>query len=340
VKQVKRTSPTIRDVANAAGVSHQTVSRVINDDERVAPETRARVNHAITELGYRPNAIARSMARGRTFTLSAIVQNLTDYTFAAIIEGAEAESRRRGYFLLTSSASDPHDVIARIEQLAWHGRVDGMLVFNPFVRPEHMPEKFPLVMITPPIPFSNVHSIALDNRACAELVTRHLLELGHTRIGHITGPADERATIDRQAGFIDILTAAGFRPRPEWIITGDWSATSGYRGFQKLAASGELPTAVFAQNDRMAIGLMRAARDAGLSVPSDLSVAGFDDMPLASYFDPPLTTFPQNMDAIGAAAADLLIQAVENPSQPTQHILLPPTELIMRSSTAPIIERR
>jgi DNA-binding LacI/PurR family transcriptional regulator len=331
---VKRTSPTIRDVANAAGVSHQTVSRVINDDLRVTPETRARVNSAIADLGYRPNAIARSMARGRTFTLSAIVQNLTDYTFAAIIEGAEAESRRRGYFLLTSSASDPNDVTARIEQLAWHGRVDGMLVFNPFVHPEQMPERFPLVMITPPIPMSDVHSIALDNRACAEIVTRHLLELGHTRIGHITGPPNERASMDRQAGFMNVLMKAGITPRPDWIIAGDWTATSGYQGFQQLRASGEMPTAVFAQNDRMAIGLMRAVRDAGLSVPHDLSVAGFDDMPLSSYFDPPLTTFPQNMDAIGAAAAGLLIQAVENPDLPTQHLLLPPTELIIRSSTA------
>jgi DNA-binding LacI/PurR family transcriptional regulator len=337
---VKRTSPTIRDVANAAGVSHQTVSRVINNEERVMPETRARVLRAIAELGYRPNAIARSMARGRTLTLSAIVQNLTDYTFAAIIEGAEDESRRRGYFLLTSSVSDPTDAISRIEQLAWHGRVDGMLVFNPFVHPDQMPDKFPLVMITPPEPFSHVHSVALDNQGCAELVTQHLLDLGHTRIAHITGPQGERAVTDRLAGFTKVLTQCWITPRPDWIIPGDWTATSGYAAFKGLAESGEMPSAVFAQNDRMAIGLIRAARDAGLSVPKDLSVAGFDDMPLASYFDPPLTTFPQNMDAIGAAAADLLIQAVEDPLMPIQHILLPPSELIVRSSTAQFNERR
>ncbi|HSV86785.1 MAG TPA: LacI family DNA-binding transcriptional regulator, partial [Levilinea sp.] len=312
--------------------------RVINNEARVTPETRARVNLAISELGYRPNAIARSMARGRTFTLSAIVQNLTDYTFAAIIEGAEAECRRRGYFLLTSSAPDPHDVTARIEQLAWHRRVDGILIFDPSVHPDQLPENFPLVMITPPVPSSKIHSIALDNQACAELVTRHLLELGHTRIGHITGPATERAAIDRQTGFLNTLCRAGVTPCAAWLIEGDWSATSGYQGFQKLAETGEMPSAVFAQNDRMAIGLIRAAGDAGLCVPSDLSVIGFDDMPLASYFVPPLTTCPQNMGAIGAAAADLLIQAVENPSLPTQHVLLPPSALVIRASTTRFTE--
>lgn len=327
-------------MAARAGVSHQTVSRVINRSERVSAETQQRVESAIAELGFRPDMIARAMAWGRSFTLACLAPNLTDYTFSRIIEAAEATARQAGYLLLTSSAPDETAFRELVEHLVDNRRVEGLMVINPYVdgRSRHLPAGLPVTLVGSYARSEAFHSVNLDNTMAGYQAARHLIELGHRRIALITGPLNEDCSVDRQAGFETALRDAGLPVRPDWICQGDWTAASSYRFFQSLPRA-DLPSAVFAQNDRMAIGIIRAARDWGLAVPDDLSVLGFDDMPLASYFDPPLTTIQQDMFLIGREAARLLLGAVEQPDAERKHVVIP-ARLILRRSTAPFRERR
>jgi DNA-binding LacI/PurR family transcriptional regulator len=329
-----RSRPTIRDVAARAGVSHQTVSRVINNSAPVTPETRARVAAAITELGYQPNAIARSLADGRTRTLACISPNLTDYTFARIIEGAETEARQHGYFVISSSAPDAATFAGLVEQLITSRRTEGLMVINPYIddRLTHLPQKFPTVIIGARSRTDAPDSVALDDVGAAQAAMQHLIDLGHTRIAMISGPIIEDCVQDRNTGYQAALQAAGIQFDPALVIEGDWSASSSHAAFAQLFDRAVPPTAIFAQNDRMALGALRAARDRGLSVPDQIAVIGIDDMPLASYFDPPLTTMRQDMFAIGREAARLLLRAIDKPQTPRQHLRLP-AELVVRKST-------
>jgi DNA-binding LacI/PurR family transcriptional regulator len=331
-----RSRVTIRDVAAQAGVSHQTVSRVINGREFVTPETTARVHEAIADLNYRPNAIARSMARGRTGLLGCIAPNLTDYTFASIIDGADAEMRRQGYFLLSAAAADADIFAALIDQLVNGRRIEGLIVINPYAdeRHTHLPTDFPIVFAGSRPRQEIAYSVALDDVAAAREATQHLLDLGHRRLGHITGPLAEDCSQDRRDGFHQALQAAGITADPALEVAGDWSAQSGYRGLAQLVERGPLPTAVFAQNDQMAAGVLRQARDLGLELPGQLSVIGVDDIPMSAYFSPPLTTMRQDFQAIGQKAARLLLGAIEKSDTAQQQLLIKATP-ILRRSTAP-----
>ena len=326
--------PTIRDVARKAGVSHQTVSRVINGNESVLPETRALVESAIEQMGYRPSAIARSMARGQTHTLACISPNLTDYTFASVIEGAETEARQHKYFLLSSSASDPQAFHELVNELIGHRRVDGLIVINPYAdeRYKFLPKDFPLVFVGARSHDEQVCSVALDDEKVAYEATQHLISLGHTNIAMITGPMEEDCSQDRTAGYQRALQEAGISFDETMVIEGDWSATSGQSALQAFVEDGRIPTAVFAQNDRMAMGVLRAARDANLSIPSQLAVIGVDDMPLSSYFDPPLTTMRQDMPLIGQKATRMLLDIIQNKNIAVQDVKLS-AQLVVRQST-------
>ncbi len=335
---MSRSRTTIRDVAAHAGVSHQTVSRVINNSSSVRPETRAKVEQAIAELGYRPNEIARFMARGRTGTLACLSPNLTDYSFASIIEGAQAEARSHGYHLLTALASDQESFATLIDELVSSGRTEGLLVINPYsderqvVLPPHIPA---VVAGARTGANSAVSSVVLDDERVGELATDHLLKLGHRRIGLITGPQGETCAQERQTGFERALQRADLLPDAALVVAGDWSAGSGYEAMQRLMESGPLPSAVFVQNDRMAVGVLRAAHDMGLRVPQDLSVVSVDDIPLASFFAPPLTTVRQDFGRIGRDAARLLIDAIAAPQAATpQRVRIAPELMVRRSTMA------
>lgn len=327
--------PTIRDVARQAGVSHQTVSRVINESADVLPETRALVEEAIKELGYRPSAIARSMARGQTHTLACISPNLTDYTFASVIEGAETEARQHGYFILSSSATDPDAFRELVDELVGHRRVDGLIVINPYsdARFEHLPENFPVVFVGARAHGEGISSVCLDDEKVAYEATRHLISLGHTGIAMVTGPMEEDCSQDRTEGYRRALTEAGIPFDESMIVEGDWSATSGQDALLSFVEQGRAPTAVFAQNDRMAMGVLRAARDVNLKVPSQLAVIGVDDMPLSSYFDPPLTTMQQDMPRIGREATRILLDIINKKNTSLREVKLS-AQLIVRQSTS------
>lgn len=326
---------TIRDVAARAGVSHQTVSRVINDSERVLPETRARVMDAIAELGYHPNALARSMARGRSHTVACIAPNLTDYTFASLISGAEIEARQQGYFWLSASAPDAATFAELVAELVTSRRVEGLMVINPYAddRQHHLPHDFPLAFAGARPREGETNSVALDDVSAAYEATKHLLNLGHRQIGMVTGPLAEDAGQDRCQGYEQALREAQIQPAPELIIEGNWLAQSGYDALMQLAQAGQMPSAIFAQNDLMAAGVLRAARDLSLEVPADLSVIGVDDIPLAAFFEPPLTTFRQDFHLIGREAACLLIQSIKQPDAPRRQVRMP-VDLVVRRSTA------
>ncbi len=332
---MQNSHPTLRDVARLAGVSHQTVSRVINGSEDVLPETRANVEAAIKQLGYRPNAIARSMARGQTHTLACISPNLTDYTFASVIEGAETEARQHDYFLLSSSATDPDAFHALVDELVGHRRVDGLIVINPYSddRFQHIPEKFPVVFVGAQSHEQKISSVCLDDEKVAYEATRHLISLGHTDIALVTGPMEEDCSLDRTEGYRRALQEAGIPFDNAKIIEGDWSATSGQDALLSFVEQGRVPTAVFAQNDRMAMGVLRAARDVNIKVPTQLAVIGVDDMPLSSYFDPPLTTMRQDMPRIGQEATRMLLDIIQKKNTGQREVKLP-AELVVRQSTS------
>jgi DNA-binding LacI/PurR family transcriptional regulator len=334
-----KSRPTIKDVAARAGVSRQTVSRVINDKGEVSAETRARVLVAIEELGYRPSAVARSMVAGRTCMLGCISPNLTDYTFACIIESAQAEARRQGYFILTGSAPTEADVEPLLEEMLLR-RVDGLLVINP-----HADDRYhhflPLVEKGMAVVYLNntpqaepVSSVRCDDHEGGYQATHYLIALGHTAIATLVGPDNEECTFDRLAGYRQALAQAGLDFDPALTASGDWSATSGYQATLRLLGAGRSFSAIFAQNDRMAVGAIRALREVGHPVPDDVSVIGFDDIPLASYFDPPLTTFRQPMEESGRRAARLLIETIQNPDRPPEQVLTH-ARLIERASCAP-----
>jgi LacI family repressor for deo operon, udp, cdd, tsx, nupC, and nupG len=268
--------------------------------------------------------------------LGCFAPNLTDFTFANIIEGAETEARKQGYFLVSSSTPDEDTFSILIDELVGSRRIEGLMVINPYMDARHalLPQKFPAVFVGARPRDEAVSSVALDDRGAARDATCHLIELGHQRIAMVTGPMSEDCSQDRCQGFEDALQAAALAYDPELVVAGDWSASSGYQALQQLVSRTKLPSAVFAQNDRMAVGVIQAAREMGLDVPGALSVIGVDDMPLASYFDPPLSTMSQDTQAIGRAAARLLIRAVEQPQTSYQHLLIS-AELISRVSTGP-----
>jgi LacI family repressor for deo operon, udp, cdd, tsx, nupC, and nupG len=308
---------------------------VINNNERVTPETRKRVEAAIRELKYSPNAVARSMARGRTSLLACLSPTLIDFTYASIIEAAETEARRLGYFLLTASAPDAESFSTLVEQLIDSRRAEGVLVIAPYMDARHarLPRSIPTVFVgTEPVKREAL-SVCLDERLAGYTAVRHLLDLGHQQILHITGPMLEDCSRHRLEGYREALKLAGVQFDPGLIIEGDWSATAGYQIVQQFRQDGRQFTAIFAQNDRMAVGAIRALRESGKCVPEDVSVIGFDDMPLASYFDPPLTTMRQDLTFIGSEAARLLIRRVEEPKFHYEKIS-PEAELILRSTTA------
>ena len=328
---------TIKDVALEAGISYQTVSRVINNKGEVSPEVCARVQVAIEKLGYRPSAIARSMVRGRTHTLGCISPNLTDYTFACLVEGAKSEARESGYFLLATSAEQESEVGALCDEMLGSGRVDGLLAINPYADGRHrrfeelVAEGAAIVYFGVSARDEAISSVRLDDEGGAYQVMRHLIALGHTRIAMLAGPQNEDCVQSRNAGFARALKEAGLDAPADTVLTGDWSASSGYQAMQHWLTSGSGFGALFAQNDRMAVGAIKAARDYGRRVPEDLAVVGFDDMPLASYFDPPLTTVRQDIFEHGRQGARLLIERIERSHLPVQQVVIP-CELVVRRS--------
>ncbi len=327
----------IKRVASEAGVSTQTVSRVVNNRPDVSPDTRRRVQQIIARLGYQPNAIARSLVSKRTRTLGLITSDFSDYFFTQVIAGAEAEARRQGYFfMLGSTQRNPEDEPVYIRLLT-ERQVEGILWARPSAEPDDrhllalLETGVPVVTTAYHLPTETLTVVDVDNVEGAQQATRCLLENGRRQIVMISGPATWKSVVDRTEGYRRALDAAGVAFDPSLVVEGDWSYASGSSAVEKLLTRGKSFSGLFAQNDQMAIGAIHALRQAGRRVPEDVAVVGYDDIPVAAYCDPPLTTIRQPMCEVGQMATRLLIQAIEDSNSAQDGALLK-TTLVKRHS--------
>ena len=302
---------------------------------------RSKVEDAIEALGYHRSAIARSMSYGDTRTFACISPNLTDFTFASMIEGAETYAREHGYFLISATAPDESSFQNLVEQLVQSRRTEGLLVINPYAdkRYLYLPKDVPVVLMGARPRSEGLASVALDDVQGGYLATQHLLSLGHKQIALISGPLEEDCVQDRLDGYKKALDEAGMPFEKELIYSGDWSATSGQAGVEYFINKEIGFTAIFAQNDRMATGAIHFLQKINRRIPEDISIVGFDDMPLSSYFNPSITTIHQEIPILGHNAVRLLINKKENPSEEIQQLLYTP-KLVIRDSTSEFVKRR
>ena len=330
---------TISDVAHQAGVSKQTVSRVINNRPDVAPETRKKIKALIKAMGYEPDPIARSM-KGNTHTIGCITPNLSDYNFSAIVQAAQAEARKNGYFIITANAETDYDVPPLLKEML-NRRVDGLLVINPRDDNRHLHLKplyetgYPIVYIKNTPAEDQVSAVCLDDEAGGYLATQYLLSLGHKSIVIILGRENEECTQKRLTGYMNALREADLETDQRLIIHGDWSAESGQNAIKKFLDYQVEFSAVFAQNDRMALGAISTLREVGYRIPDDVSVIGYDNLPLTAYYDPALTTIHQPFDKFGQIGVQLLLETINNPDISIKTIELDPS-LIIRNTCIPI----
>jgi DNA-binding LacI/PurR family transcriptional regulator len=321
------------DVARLAGFSHQTVSRVINGSAQVKPETRDAILDAMRMLDYRPNSMARALATGRSQTLGVVGIDTTLHGPASTLFGIHRAAHEAGYFISTVSLEtlDRASVLEACERLRVQG-VEGILVIAPQTEAAHavlqLPEDLPVVAVEGG-PEGGVPLVAVDQAAGAAAATRHLLDQGHANVWHIGGPENWFEAQQRVVGWESTLRAAGLQPPGR--LTGDWSPGSGYSLGKELAADPGV-TAVFVANDQMALGLLRALHEAGRSVPGDVAVAGFDDVPEAAYFTPPLTTVRQDFLEVGRLSFHLLLDEIASGTRTTSRVTVAP-ELIVRASS-------
>ncbi|SOE06631.1 LacI family DNA-binding transcriptional regulator [Streptomyces sp. Ag109_G2-15] len=331
-------APRSVDVARLAGVSQKTVSRVFNDEPYVSAEVRRRVLEAAEELGYRLNNAARALASGRTRSIGVVTLGTALYGPASLIMGVERAVRDRGYALrvVNTVEGDPAGVAGAVDSLLDQG-VDGIVISEP-IDDGHDGDLSGLVDVpilvlgAPPLPAPRALAAGVGAALMARAATEHLLDLGHATVHHLAGPQRWYAARDRLEGWRAALAAHGRTVPP--VVEGDWSAASGYAAGHELASDGDM-TAVFAANDDMAIGLIRALAEAGRRVPDDVSVVGFDDIPVAAYVNPPLTTMRQPFDAVAQEGLKRLVHSIENPQADPLPASDPPVDLVVRASTAP-----
>jgi DNA-binding LacI/PurR family transcriptional regulator len=323
------------DVAARAGVSHQTVSRVLNGFSSIRPDTRARVLEAIAELGYRRNDAARRLASARSGLIGVVTSALPQYGPASILVGLETAAQQEGYRLSSVNVIEVTEdrFTDAVEQLLEQSVEALVLVVphRPILHVAHTLEvQLPVIVVEGDLTMTPL-SAGVDNVQGARIATRHLLDLGHPTVVHLAGPADWLESSARAEGWRRELEAAG-RPVPALRWGGDWSARSGYVLGQSLSQDPAI-SAVFAANDQMALGLMRALSEAGRLVPEDVSVVGFDDLPEARYFTPPLTSVRQPFSELAQRVMELVRRSLAGEASP--RVELVPTSLVVRGSTAP-----
>ena len=327
--------PAMTDVADFAGVSHQTVSRVLNDHPSVSPRTRALVLAAVEQLGYRPNTAARALATGRSRTLGVLSMSGTLFGPAATLSGVQAAAREAQYAVtVVDLASTEPLVLRQSAGLLVRQGVDGIILIAPTTSSaDALVEAaggLPLVAVEGQ-PEGDVAVVSVDQQAVGRLATQHLLDAGHATVWHVTGPLGFFEADGRVAGWRAALTAAGAEVPPP--LSGDWSPRSGYEAGRVLARMDDV-TAVFAGNDQMALGLLRALGEQGRRVPEDVSIVGVDDIPEAEYFSPPLTTVRQDFAEVGRLSMAAVLRQIDTGVPDTDRVVLAP-ELLTRCSVAP-----
>lgn len=321
------------DVARLAGVSHQTVSRVLNEHKNVSEQTRVRVRAAIVELGYRPDRAARALVTGTSKVIGVVAQNSSLYGPASMLAAFEEAAQATGFAVNVGSVRDLDErSITEAVERHLDQRVAGLVVIAPVESAgpalQRLPAHVPVVTIDGD-PERSSTLVTVDQVAGARAATEFLLAAGHRTVWHISGPADWYDAAGRVRGWEAALRDAGAEVPP--LLTGDWSAASGYRNGQLLARLPEV-TAVFTANDHIALGLLRALNEHGRRVPADVSIVGFDDVPEAAYFTPPLTTVRPDFHAAAVASLELLLAQIDGDTSATRRVIAP--ELIVRDSVA------
>jgi LacI family transcriptional regulator, repressor for deo operon, udp, cdd, tsx, nupC, and nupG len=335
-----KNTPTIQDVARHANVSAATVSRVLSAPEKVSEATRNRVTSAVQETGYTINQAARSLRMRNARTILVALPNIGNPFYSTILDAVIRAASLRGYSVLVASRLDG-DPTRWLSDYLQSNRADGLLVFDGSLDTSslhdigHEGAALPLVAAYDELPDPHVNSVLTDNRHAATRAIRHLIELGHTRIGHVSGRSRNQSPNERLAGYHEAMAAAGLPVRPEWVIEGDYTMESGVAAAELMAGLGERPSAVFCANDETAIGFISAMRENGLECPRDVSVIGFDDIAVSRHFAPPLTTMRQPREQIGRVATEAVIDILEGNAHgkaPLNVVLR--SELVVRSSTA------
>jgi LacI family transcriptional regulator len=337
-------SVTLADVAKRAGVSMKTVSRVVNNEDPVALSTRNKVMAAIEELGYVPNVWAQRLARGYSGLVGLLMHDATPAYIMNVMNGLMDVGDATGYriSLYRFDVSDPRQVGQIVGMAAQH-RVEGLVFTPPCDNSKELVSelqqlKFPFVQLTPHERCNNCLWVAATDEQGSYEATWHLLHLGHKRIGSILGNRDHIASWDRLNGYRRALQEAGLQPEENLIRQGNWEFESGLECAEELLSLAEPPTAVLAGNDDSAAGVLQAAWERGLNCPADLSIVGFDDVPLARQVSPPLTTVRQPIYEIATTAMSMLVEKAI-PGLPVEEAVEVPTELIVRHSTGPCAQK-
>jgi LacI family repressor for deo operon, udp, cdd, tsx, nupC, and nupG len=337
----KRTS--IKDVARLAGVSTATVSRALANPEQVAEATRDKVAAAVLETGYVANAMARNLRRRRTNTVVVLVPDISNPFYSNIIQGIERVAHSHHYRILLGDVQQEAEREQTYVNLVMQKQADGVISLSrslPFEltpdQREPNPDWPPLVMACEYYGHIDVPVVRIDNRAAAVDAVQHLLQLGHRRIAYIDGPQDYPICAERRAGYEQAIVEAGIDADPQLEVQGDFSLQSGAEVMHQLLGREHIPSAVFAANDEMAIGAIKAIKSVGLSVPADISVVGFDDIRFADFCDPPLTTIHQPRNRIGENLMQVMLGILAG-EPPVDHEILLPHQLVVRQSTAPLV---
>jgi LacI family transcriptional regulator len=335
---------TIADVAARANVSTATVSRVLAGLGGARPDTRERILTAARDLGYRPSGIAQSLKLRTTRTLGLVITDIGNPFFPELVRAVEDAARERGYaVLLCNAAEDTEREAAYLELLAGR-RVDGVVIASSGVGERHAAwlanAPLPVVLVNCASPSVPLPTILSDNRAGGVLAVEHLVALGHRRIGHISAPSRNEAAVDRLAGARDAMQAAGLDPLGLVVVEGDGHVEGGAKAMATLLARDPSITGVFGYNDLTAIGAIQAIRAFGLDVPHDVSVVGFDDVDVALYADPPLTTIAQQTPEMGRWAVARLLDGLRNDALPQPETVTLGVRLEVRGSTAVARDRR
>lgn len=330
---------TIKHVAARAGVSFTTVSHVLNGTRRVSDSARERVERAVAEMGYVPSAVARALKMSETGIIGVLVPNITNPFFAELTRGIEDCCRRTDYSVFLCNSDDDPERQSRYLQTLLERRVDGLLLAAAAGEASALAQRLaatrvPTVVVDRAIPGLAADLVRVDHEAGARLAVQHLLALGHRAIACLSGPSEFAVSRARVAGWREGLAAAGIEAAPGWLLEGDFSAAAGHALARQLLAQREV-TAIFASNDLLAIGALRAAAELGLAVPSALSVIGFDGIDLGGYAYPALTTVGHPIRAMGETAAGLLIERIAEGPAACREVVLP-AQLLRRESTGPV----
>ncbi|MFN8499686.1 MAG: LacI family DNA-binding transcriptional regulator [Anaerolineae bacterium] len=310
-------SISIKDIARIAGVSHSTVSRALRYSPVVNADTAEAIRRIAADLGYTPSAIARGLVHGRTYSLGFVVSRIAHPFMSEVVEAVGARAQEHGYDLIVVGAGDPQHEVAAVRMLR-ERRVDGILVQASRVGEQYTSLLdeigVPIVLINNQAGGRTLYSVACDHVAGARLAVRYLLARGHTRIGHLPGPTGATAAEERQRGWAEAMREAGLAPDAALLAHAPvtaWTPEEGVAQTLELLRRAEPPTAIFCYNDIAAIGALRAARMTGRAVPRDLSIVGFDDIMLAGFTDPPLTTVAQPTEALGQAAVEMMLALID-----------------------------